>query len=241
MTLEAQLIRKNREGSTEYLLHFIIAVNDRQIPLVTVSPLHSLRVEHIMCGFGFELADCSPEEVQAVLRCYLDHARLLDVYFRTCQQFEMPASSGELSDLLEWKYLTEREIEQVTHRYYMSIDEQYRDSVTEHGRQRERAKKEEEKLKRANRPTYLYLMRNNRTGDVKIGHGKRPSYRESTFQAEDPDVELIDAWRAVAPEEKQLHMEFAGKRKRGEWFTLTDDEVDEIKARFTERERWKSD
>jgi hypothetical protein len=259
--MEAQLIRKSkRQGFVEHL-HFVIAVSDKEISLVTM-PLDTLYSgEQELGGFGFALCECSPDEAQAVFRCYLDHARLLEIYFRVCQQkFEYinpdvfdaildicsisqdkitKVTPDSLSDLLNWGFLSEQEIAKVTHFLQMMTDNQYRMDVEEHQSQQKREKKDFKKHESQNRPTYLYLMRDNRTNDVKIGHGKIPVYREKTLQSEKPDIDLIVAWRGTAPEEKKLHEEFSNKRKRGEWFTLTEDDVENIKVRFAGREHWK--
>jgi len=67
---------------------------------------------------------------------------------------------------------------------------------------------------------YVYLMLNKRNNYIKIGKSKNPMFREKTLQADEPNVELIVAWRASSTVEKELHGLFPKKRKRGEWFEL---------------------
>lgn len=136
---------------------------------------------------------CSPSEVQAVFRCYLKHARLLEIYFRACQQMHIPVSDDELSDLLNWGFLSEYEIEEITHALKMMTDSQYRVEVEEFNLQQKRAEKDFEKQQRQDRLSYIYLMRDSATNHIKIGHSKNPSYRESTLFAEKPSIVLIGA------------------------------------------------
>jgi hypothetical protein len=76
---------------------------------------------------------------------------------------------------------------------------------------------------------YVYLMLNTRNDCVKIGKSKRPTFREKTLQADEPDIELITYWIAPSTIEKQLHKKFETKRKRGEWFDLNFKDLKEIK------------
>jgi len=78
----------------------------------------------------------------------------------------------------------------------------------------------------------LYLMRDNRSGYHKIGISKDPKYRESTLQAEQPDVVLIDSAPASRSCEEYLHANFANCRIRGEWFDLGEPELWEMKTVF---------
>lgn len=67
-----------------------------------------------------------------------------------------------------------------------------------------------------------YLMKDG-NGFYKIGKSKNPIARESTLQSENPTITLI----AVCSEdiEKHLHEQYSEKRKRGEWFNLTEEDI----------------
>lgn len=78
--------------------------------------------------------------------------------------------------------------------------------------------------------TFLYLMRNNRNGMVKIGISDEPRARESTLQSEEPEIELLRYWPGTRTLERELHARFSLKRARGEWFRLDESDMDEITA-----------
>ena len=82
---------------------------------------------------------------------------------------------------------------------------------------------------------YVYLMHDVANGFYKIGISNRPEYRERTLQSEKPTIELICAKRfpsRIIAEaiESALHKAFSEKRLRGEWFSLTSAEVEQLKA-----------
>jgi hypothetical protein len=85
--------------------------------------------------------------------------------------------------------------------------------------------------------TWIYLMKDHRSGFYKIGRSNQPCFREKTLQAEVPLVDLVEAWRANSNEERKLHVAFDGVRLRGEWFHLTDDHVEVIAEYFAGHER----
>lgn len=76
---------------------------------------------------------------------------------------------------------------------------------------------------------YVYVMINRQNGYYKIGRSRFPFFRERTLQAQEPDVQLIEKWEAPAHIEGMLHRKFHEKRKRGEWFTLSDSDIGTIR------------
>jgi hypothetical protein len=78
------------------------------------------------------------------------------------------------------------------------------------------------------RPGYVYLMRNERNGCTKIGFSIDPAYRERTLQSQEPEVRLLFCWPGTRGDEKALHERFADRRVRGEWFHLSDAEIEAI-------------
>ena len=79
----------------------------------------------------------------------------------------------------------------------------------------------------------VYLMKNDLNGRIKIGRTKdKPVYRERTLQSQEPEVNLI-FYRKVSDmseTEKHLHALFASKRFRGEWFDLSQEDIEEAKS-----------
>jgi len=84
---------------------------------------------------------------------------------------------------------------------------------------------------------FVYLMLNKRNDYIKIGKSKRPSFREKTLQADEPDIELITFWKAPSIFERQLHKQFELKRQRGEWFNLNFKDLKHIKEIMDEHEK----
>jgi len=83
-------------------------------------------------------------------------------------------------------------------------------------------------------PCYVYLMVDTANGFHKIGISNHPEYREGTLQSEKPTIELVCAKqypsRVIASAiESALHTAFGEKRLRGEWFNLSEKEVNDIK------------
>jgi hypothetical protein len=79
--------------------------------------------------------------------------------------------------------------------------------------------------------TYIYLIRDNNTGLVKIGRSIDPSLREKTIQSENPNLDLFWISPITQPKtEKKLHIILKDKRIRGEWFDLTDGDIEIIKT-----------
>lgn len=74
--------------------------------------------------------------------------------------------------------------------------------------------------------TWVYLMKDLRTGFHKIGESNNPHYRERTLQAEQPLIELVEAWKTEAWVERHLHDCFKNYRLRGEWFDLPQEHID---------------
>lgn len=80
---------------------------------------------------------------------------------------------------------------------------------------------------------YVYLMLDISNGYYKIGISNKPYYREKTLQSEKPTINLITSkrypTRKIAESiEKSLHLVFGEKRIRGEWFVLTEKDVEHI-------------
>jgi hypothetical protein len=82
------------------------------------------------------------------------------------------------------------------------------------------------------RTTNIYVMRNERSGHIKIGRSIAPFQREATLQAEEPAISMLFFFPAIIGVEHELHREFSGLRVRGEWFSLSQSQVESIRNRY---------
>ena len=77
---------------------------------------------------------------------------------------------------------------------------------------------------------FNYLMLNERNGMTKIGYSKDPKFREATLQSQEPEVKMIFKYKGTRATERAVQNEFATSRVRGEWFNLSDDQMESSKA-----------
>lgn len=83
-----------------------------------------------------------------------------------------------------------------------------------------------------NKKSFIYLMYDEHSNFFKIGISKKPEVREKTLQSEKPTIVLKQKWIGDMTDEKFLHTYFKDKRIRGEWFSLTNDDIDFINNYF---------
>ena len=86
---------------------------------------------------------------------------------------------------------------------------------------------------------YVYLMVDLINKYHKIGISNKPNYREKTLQSEKPSIEMLcnkklPNRKIAASFEQALHQTYADKRIRGEWFSLTEKEVEELKIALSD-------
>jgi len=70
---------------------------------------------------------------------------------------------------------------------------------------------------------YVYLIRNEESGNYKLGVSKHPEKRLKALQTgNDEELTLIERFPSKFPTkvETALHNKYAPNRKRGEWFNL---------------------
>jgi len=84
-------------------------------------------------------------------------------------------------------------------------------------------------------PVYVYIMQNyDFANRYKIGISNNPKFREKTLMSQEPNIETVfklkcpdrDAAKKI---ESRLHIFFEQQRIRGEWFSLTKDELAKAK------------
>ena len=85
-----------------------------------------------------------------------------------------------------------------------------------------------EQLRRSRFTTWVYIMEDMRNGTFKIGRSKAPGKRERTLQSEVPETILRFSVPADDAHEKALHARYQPQNVRGEWFTLTPDQLIEV-------------
>ena len=73
-----------------------------------------------------------------------------------------------------------------------------------------------------------YLMHDILRGFYKIGKSRNPKVRENTLQAELPTIQLTHVIERDI--ESYFHKKFNSKRVRGEWFSLSKEDVSYIKS-----------
>lgn len=89
--------------------------------------------------------------------------------------------------------------------------------------------------------TYIYLIKDTDTGFVKIGRSNTPESRlqslikQATFQPTPNNFTFISYWLDKTWVETRLHERFASQRIRGEWFELSEADVQEIKDQYIDR------
>lgn len=81
-----------------------------------------------------------------------------------------------------------------------------------------------------NEVAFVYLGINKLTKRVKIGFSSKPEMRERTLQEEVPDFQIIHKVKGTWQDEQNLHAKFASKRIRGEWFDLSEEEIEMAKT-----------
>jgi len=91
--------------------------------------------------------------------------------------------------------------------------------------------------KKNNKPTMLYLIREDWRGLVKVGISNNITNRLTYLQSACPqrlNIVAICPSDNARKDEAKLHARFEQKRINGEWFRLNDDDIDRIKSEWEE-------
>lgn len=86
------------------------------------------------------------------------------------------------------------------------------------------------KNKRINKTVYVYLMVDDYTNLYKIGKSNNVHFREKTLLSQTPKIRLIHYFNRPDYLESDLHKKYKSQRVRGEWFELTQEDVEFIKS-----------
>lgn len=80
--------------------------------------------------------------------------------------------------------------------------------------------------------TVVYVMKSDTSGHFKIGHSRDPEQRLKTLRRYVPDLKIIDMVRTAKVWEIELHRRFNSVRVYGEWFALSQAQLDQISELF---------
>jgi hypothetical protein len=69
-------------------------------------------------------------------------------------------------------------------------------------------------------------MKNKRNNLYKIGVSNTPRFRERTLQSQEPEIEMVGLWPGLSEMESAWHKHFKEQRVRGEWFALSQIQVE---------------
>jgi len=80
-------------------------------------------------------------------------------------------------------------------------------------------------------PGFVYFIRAEMTGLIKIGWATNPAVRLHNMQLQCPDILILEAkFPGSGLDERKLHARYAGARKHGEWFAPVPELLEEIEA-----------
>jgi hypothetical protein len=90
--------------------------------------------------------------------------------------------------------------------------------------------KYKEKKEKPIKATNIYVMIDDNTGFYKIGRSINPTKREKTLQSEKATIKLLFFFKGTYEIEKYLHKALKEKCVRGEWFNLSNSDLEYIKS-----------
>jgi hypothetical protein len=174
----------------------------------------------IYIGPGINLGDLTEEEIEKYSR-----------YGRSATTYNILSLIDSVNDLNNENEVTDTLVARL-----LDIQNELRVSTEKHNKEIQNS----DGFKSHKQPSYkedalgnVYLMLNRRNNYYKIGFTKKdPSYRETTLQAQEPEVELVDYWMGSLKDEENLHNIFQEKRLRGEWFSLAENDIHMIEMYF---------
>lgn len=80
---------------------------------------------------------------------------------------------------------------------------------------------------------FVYLIFDSGSTFFKIGFTRRdPIFRIKEMSTGNPNLSLVGFWRSQFYRELDLHEKFSAKRQCGEWFSLSNHDVDEVRRCF---------
>jgi hypothetical protein len=84
---------------------------------------------------------------------------------------------------------------------------------------------------------HVYIIRDKKVGYTKIGHGLRPPDRLKRHQTGNPyPLEILFTFPGGEQTERALHQKFFHKQELGEWFDLSDEDIEWIRHTYNGRQ-----
>lgn len=111
------------------------------------------------------------------------------------------------------------------------------DRIWEREKKRE-AKTLAQKAEQASKPAVapmtscVYIAFDDFTGHYKIGYSTNLKTREKLLKTTNSGLEIIEFFKGTKGDEAAMHERFKGKRVRGEWFDLTENDLETIRDYF---------
>lgn len=168
---------------------------------------------------------------QRIICLNIDDIKANDILFSGCYPMFLTIEEAKLiKERIDAtiEFAKTNDIEKFNEDAYIQIEEQYKSHVE---RITDMAK-EFNSIRGSTgfgNKTKVYIMIDKNTGYYKIGRSIKPKKRESTLQSEKPTIEMLFYFEATKDLELNLHKHFSSKRVRGEWFNLTNEDLDYIK------------
>lgn len=143
------------------------------------------------------------------------------------RRLNMVASIDEVLELLKacQEHLTNLTAESIEMLNLAEIEEAKKESLKLSEDQTR--KKEQQSPARA--AGFVYLMVNRANGFCKIGFSRKPKFREKTLASQEPKIEILTMKPGTMGDEIQMHEKYKEQRIRGEWFNLSEIQIEDIK------------
>jgi len=82
---------------------------------------------------------------------------------------------------------------------------------------------------------FIYVVKDIKRGLIKIGKANNVYNRFNQLKTANAEIELLTSYRGTIKDEKALHSYFDSDRVSGEWFCLTQDQIDFIETYFNQK------
>lgn len=166
-------------------------------------------ISHI--GFSEPILHCTTEQIVFVREAYQTHQSLIRLYF------DIAVDNDRELPFTKWA------VEQVL---TLPLSDSERRSVTQ----------------RLSQYTNIYVIRDDDSGFYKIGRSNDPEsrlrqlIRQDTLLPKENKFTLLWVWPDLPVKEKMLHRLYESRCVRGEWFALTEEDLQKIWDHYVAKE-----